>query len=270
MTAVARVLCLPLLLLVVLAACASEQDPPLRGTDPATGRGEPPELAGRTYVVTEALVAGTERPLVSEVRLAFEADEVVVTTGCNSIRGSWEYDGPAVRFDSLMQTEMGCEPELAEQEQWLAELLGAPMTAQPAGDELVLAFGGTELHVVDREQHSPDLTLTGQRWELDTIVAGDSASSVPVGAKAWLEFAEDGRVTGLLGCNRGSGTWTEEDGVLRMSLASTKMACQGPRGEVETAMLAVLNAPIEVRITERRLDLTAAKAGLGFTASRQD
>ena len=129
-----------------------------------------------------------------------------------------------------------------------------------------MLFRSAELVVVDREEHSPDLTLTGQRWLLDTVVSGETASSVPEGVQAWLELDDDGTARGHTGCNRGSGSWSETARGIRVELATTRMACPGPAGEVEQAVTAVLSGSVRAEVVERRLTLTADGAALGFTA----
>ncbi len=74
----------------------------------------------------------------------------------------------------------------------------------------------------------------------------------------------------LTGCNRGRGTWSEgEDGqsLTVGPLALTWMVCEGARGELEAAVLAVLGAgELQVEITAGTLRLTAGGTGLVLRA----
>lgn len=136
------------------------------------------------------------------------------------------------------------------------------------GDELTLTAGSTVLTLLDREVADPDRSLVGTSWRVDSLISGDAVSSVPAGAEATLTFAEDGTVSVSPGCNRGSGSYERGEGTVSVGpLAATRMACQGPRGELESAVLEVLGAgELTVRIEAASLTLQAGDVGLGLRA----
>jgi heat shock protein HslJ len=120
------------------------------------------------------------------------------------------------------------------------------------------------MRFVDRTIAEPDLNIAGPVWTVTSIITGDAASSVPAGAVATLTFAADGTLDVNDGCNRGSGRWAAEGaGISIRDVVLTKMACAGPAGVLETAVLAVVNeGSISASIKGNVLTLAAGGHGL--------
>ena len=91
-------------------------------------------------------------------------------------------------------TEMGCDPALHDQDEWLSQFLGSDPQIALDGDELTLTSGGVTITLLDREVADPDLPLVGTTWTVTSIISGDAVSTVPDGAEATFEFADDGTV----------------------------------------------------------------------------
>ena len=113
---------------------------------------------------------------------------------------------------------------LAVMKRWLAaSLLGAALTA----------CGGVG---------SPSATTTpgleGTSWTLIEIDGREPAGdSVPT-----LAFDEEGNISGSAGCNTYFGTPTIEGSSISMGpLSTTRMACPGAAGLLETAFLAAMD-----------------------------
>jgi heat shock protein HslJ len=122
------------------------------------------------------------------------------------------------------------------------------------------------------EPPAPDAPLTATTWTVDTLISGDTASSVPAGATGLARFtiAPDATATGSLGCNRFSARAALEGATVTFGeLVTTRMACTGPAGEVERALTALFaDGPLTARIQGSALTLTAADGkGLGAKAS---
>lgn len=256
---------LPLLVLVALTVSAC-------GT--ATGgsggsAGEQVELDGRTFLSTAVTENGAAKELVadSRVRLSFEEGRLSAHSGCNTMNGDYTIEDGALSVGPLMMTQMGCQDGLAEQDTWLSELLSDGPAVALDGDELVLTAGSTVLTLADRVVADPDRALVGE-WAVESLLSADAVSSVPSGAEATLTFEEGGNLLVAPGCNRGSGTFTEGEGTLTVgSVALTRMACEGPRGELEKAVLEVLNAgELTMSIEASQLTLTAGDLGLTLRA----
>ncbi|HYO43314.1 MAG TPA: META domain-containing protein, partial [Candidatus Limnocylindrales bacterium] len=83
---------------------------------------------------------------------------------------------------------------------------------------------------------------------------------------ATLLFA-DGKVAVETGCNKGNGSAAiAETAITFGPIATTKMACAGPAGEVEQLVLAVLAGDVAWTIDADALALRGAGGGLDLRA----
>jgi heat shock protein HslJ len=242
-----------LVLLLTLSACAPQ------GPSPAGGPW------GRTFLsrsVSRTLVPGTR------IELRFGDGKLDAQAGCNHIGGAARIDRQRLVLGEVATTEMGCDPARHEQDAWLTAFLQAGPALRLDGAELVLDGGGTTVTLVDREQAEPAEPLVGTAWTVDTLVDGQTASSVPTGVRASLSFTPDGKVTGSGGCNHLGGDYSlSGDAITFGEVRSTLMACADDRGTVEGKVLAVLRGTVRFRIEGDRLTLSAAGGtGLVLTA----
>jgi heat shock protein HslJ len=107
---------------------------------------------------------------------------------------------------------------------------------------------------------NPD--LVGTEW-----VLGDLPGQVLADVRPTISFSGDGTVSGNAGCNTFSGSYTVDGSNLTFGpLASTKMACEGAKGTLETAFLGAIQATTTYEITDAgELKLTSGGATLTFT-----
>ena len=83
-------------------------------------------------------------------------------------------------------------------------------------------------------------TIEGTTWKLTSYDVAGTSTPVPADVFVDARFAA-GQVAGSSGCNVYSGSATVSGSTLKVGpLVGTKMACQGPSGDVETAYLALL------------------------------
>lgn len=246
---------------------ASPTAPPTATPTPAPPAG----LDGRTFLSTAVTRDGEPVTLVADtrIRLSFTNGSISANAGCNMMGGTYTVDDDHLVVGPMFMTEMACDPARSAQDQWLADFLGSRPLVTLAGNDLVLATDDTTVTMLDREIAEPDLPLAGTTWTLESIVSGDSASSVPVGVTAALLFSADGTVAVQYGCNTGGGSYSTEGGAITFEqLAMTRMACRPPADGVEAAMLAVLNAEaISYVIDSSTLTLNAGDKGLQFTGA---
>lgn len=244
------------LVAVTLAACSA-----------GAGSG----VDGREFLSTSVTDGGAPMNLVAgtRIRLSFDNGQLGASAGCNSIGGDYRVEDGVLVFEGGEMTEMGCDPDRSAQDEWLVAFLGSRPTAALDGADLVLTSGSTIVALTDREVAEPDLPLAGTTWTVDTIISGDSASSVPEGAVATFTFSADGRVEVRTGCNTGSGTYEATDDQLRFTeVAVTEMACDGAAGALEAAVLPILGADsVQYAIDAARLTLQAGSNGLGLAGS---
>ena len=228
------------------------------------------QLASRAFLSVAVTNGGADRPLVAgtRIRLDFRGNELGASAGCNSIGGTWSVQGDRLVFDGAGMTEMGCDADRHAQDDWLVELLSSRPTMRLSGNELTLESGTVVVRLLDREVVEPDLALVGPTWTVESIITGDAVLSLPGGATASLVFKADGTLDIEAGCNRGGSTWSAVGGGLEIgAIGLTKMACEGPGGQLEAAVLAVLEAgTIGASIDASVLTLRAGANGLQLRA----
>jgi heat shock protein HslJ len=228
-------------------------------------------LNGREFLSTGITDGGARFDLVpgTRVRLTFTDDHVSASAGCNIFGATYRIEGGRLVIDGGAMTEMGCDEARNAQDQWLFSFLGSKPAATLAGTDFTLDNGRAIMRLVDRTIAEPDVNIVGRTWTVTSIIQGDTVASVPAGATATLVFGNDGSVNVNAGCNRGRGSWLAQGtGIAFQGIALTKMACEGPAGALETAVLAVLNAgAVQASIRANVLTLQAAARGLQLTAS---
>jgi heat shock protein HslJ len=243
--------------------------PPTASPAP-TDAAAPAGLDGRTFLSVSITDGGEDRPLVDGTRisLSFDGANIGANAGCNQMSGAYSLDGDVIVVDTMVTTEMACDPALMDQDQSLADFLTSRPTFTLSGNDLVLTSGETVMTMLDEEEATPDQALVGTVWTLDSVIDGDAVSSVPMGVVATLEFADDGTVAIRPGCNTGSSDYTIDGNTITFGpIALTRMACDGAAGQVENAVLAVLGSgPLSLTIDGDRLTLQGPGNGLGYTA----
>ncbi len=250
--------------LLALGACGSDDAPDSTG-DQATGS----LLEGRTFLSSSVdghtLVDGTQ------IRLSFERDSVNARAGCNQLSGVAAIEGGILVVGDMMQTEMGCEQALMEQDTWLGSLLQARPTLSLDDDTLSVTSVDVTVVLIDREVADPDLPLVGTTWVVDGLIDGDAISSVPQNTEASMSIT-DGTATVRTGCNTGAaGVEITDDTITFAPMAITAMACEPDAMRLEGAVTNVLRGDVSYTIEAGRLTVLAtgddgAAVGLTMTA----
>jgi heat shock protein HslJ len=241
------------------------------GCDLLPGGGSP-DLSGREFLSTSVVVGGLAQPLVdgTRIRIAFDEEGMLAAhAGCNHFGAMYRIDGGVLGITGGSMTEMGCDPALTEQDEWLFAFLGSQPRVGLIGDELVLEEDETVITLLDREVADPDLPLIGPVWTVSAIISGDAMSSVPEDVVATLVFTDDQLVMVNTGCNTGSGGAEVLADTIRFGdIALTRMACEGGAAEMEQAMLTVLSADVvRYEVDASVLELSIAGYGLQLTGS---
>ncbi len=228
-------------------------------------------LDGRDFVSVLVAENGKSKVLVpgTKIRLGFSDGMLSASAGCNSLGGAYTLDNGKLKVGSMSTTEMGCQTNLMDQDQWLSAFLGSNPDISVDGNNLVLTSETTEITFLDREQAEPDQPLTGITWGLTTLIDADVASSIPAGISASLLFKDDGTFEFNDGCNTGGGTYQTGDGTIHFSqVVQTKKACLGDQAPVEAAVMAVLHADsVKFLIDHTTLSLHAGENGLLYDAA---
>lgn len=224
------------------------------------GPGGRAALAGRTFVTTSVTEDGQPRSLVdgTEIRLTFHDDgRLTANAGCNTIGAPVEVEADRLVTGDLSVTEMGCDPALHDQDEWLLGLLGDDPGYTLDGDRLEISAAAAVVGLVDRAASEPAVPLQGTRWELYGLVDGDAVSSVPAGAGATLTFSAGHVELAVDGCNSGRGPTDVDGGTIVFGpLTSTRIGCAAPAAEVEAAMTAVLTGEVDHAVDATTLTLT--------------
>jgi heat shock protein HslJ len=230
------------------------------------------DLTGRTFLSESVTENGQARELVDGTRISldFTTDgQVSANAGCNHLFGDVTIDEDRLEVGLMGGTEMGCDPDLHAQDEWLMSFLQSSPSWTLDGDRLTLTAAGTEIVLLDREVADPDRPLENIRWLVDTIISGEAASSMWAGTEgsAWL-LIEGGRFTAGSGCREFDGGVEIGDGSLRFAdTVQTDPACPEELREVDEAMQAIFASEAEYSIEADRLLLTGPDdVGLGFHA----
>lgn len=248
---------------LLVTACAGNGGP---------GAIAPDAVEGRTFLSTAVLERGAERPLVpgTRIRLGFADGRILIHAGCNTMGGAYAIDGDVLLLpEGLSTTEMGCDPELHEQDGWVSALLGGSPRIALEGPELSLASGETEIRLLDREVADPDRPLVGTLWHLESLVQGEVVSSVPAGFDPTIEIRSDGTVFLDTGCNEGGGSVVGlSSGTLTFrDIVTTQRACgRADQDAAEAHILQVLGGEVAYAIDGPVLSLRAGDLVLDWRA----
>lgn len=253
-------------LLALVVGCAAADGgggSPVAEDQPLIGRTFLSETVTRDGVPVDP-VAGTR------IRLTFpEPDQLSVSAGCNTLLAEVRVEPDRLHISGVGGTEMGCDPQLHDQDEWLADFLEGSPTWQLDADTLTLRGGSTMIVLRDREVADPDRSLAGTRWLIDTIISGETASSLPAGAEgsAWLVIeAQTFRASS--GCRDIEGRVTvDQQRISFHDVVQTDQACPADLVEADGVVTAVLSAEVAYAIEAGRLRLDHPDGlGLGLAA----
>jgi len=244
------------------------------GENAGAGRGKPQELPdGRTFVSNEVRDGAKQRPLASgsRIRLSFDGGELSADAGCNHFGGTARLVDGRLVVEGLGGTEMGCPDALMRQDEWLTAFLTGKPRWSLDGDQLTLTANDAEIRLTDRRVADPDRPLRGTNWVLDTIIDGDTASSVPDGVRTPRLRLTRTRASGYDGCNSfGRGKVQVSGSHLRLSdfVHTLALCTRDDENAVAEAVLSVLDDDdLEYQVEADRLTLTTPEGKcLGFHA----
>lgn len=235
-----------------------DQGPPPGGSADGTAPGAD-SVWGHTFLLTAGYRGGDPMATLAgtEVSLRFGEDHrLVADAGCNTMSGQASLDGGELAVDGLETTDMGCDEPRMAQDKWVGEFLTSRPTWELADGKLTLRGGGTELVLTDRAVADPARPLTGTVWTVDTLVDGQTASSVPAGApQATVEFGQDTAKV-FAGCNSGSARYRlSGDTITFEPLMLTRKACPDDIMALESAVVAVLEGSVTYGVESDVLSL---------------
>ena len=168
-----------------------------------------------------------------------------VSAGCNTMFGSYELTETTLAWASdPASTMIACEPDLADQDRWLAELFTTGVTATSDGESLTLAGDGVTIQLASTAAATLD-GLLGRRWTAIATISDGTTSRLPVRTRRpTLSVRGDGLARLFTGCT--SGRTTVRINGSSLAFANTRVTrgtCEGPAGETERAVLTLLDGP---------------------------
>ncbi|MDQ1009816.1 heat shock protein HslJ [Streptomyces sp. V4I23] len=252
------------LALLALAACGTE-----RGGGAGSGDTVAPDvpLAGVRWSVESVSVDGTKTASPSDAYVEItDKGRAQGNYGCNHFGADITVEGDTVTVGPGEVTEMACDKKIQGFEDALRAAFSGKLKAKLTDGRLTLTTEKGDTIALTAERPSP---LIGTKWTVDSLVADETATSLPAGTegKAHLTIAEDGTVGGSLGCNRFTSTAkVSGDSITFGRLASTRKLCPGPVMDLERELVQVLKqGTVKYEVKHRALTLTASN-GKGLAA----
>ena len=218
-------------------------------------------LRGHTFIATEVsnhtIVPGTM------ISIAFEGDTLSVNAGCNSMGGGYKINRGVLTVTDLATTEIGCEPARAAQDKWLGEFLTAGPEIVTGDQSITLKSGATVVKLTDKKIVRPDVPLAGTRWNVETVINGETATSNST--PAWIQFSNDGRFKASNGCGQIEGTATPHGDTITFAGKWTILA-DCPATASVPHFDELVNGTAHYEINSDQLTLTGPGWGLGLRA----
>ena len=201
---------------------------------------------GITWILEQQAVDGptmlARLPQLVLASLVMEDGNAGGNSGCNSWFGDYTLEGDSLTFGPLGSTMMACPgPAMAVEQAFIANLgAGASWTS----DGATLTLRDADGSAIMLFEAAPEATVVGS-WVAQGINNGSGGvESNQYTSTVTAVFDEEGRLTGVDGCNDYSTTY-EVDGEsisIAPEFATTMMACEDPIGELSRQYYAALGA----------------------------
>ncbi|MGW0394867.1 META domain-containing protein [Streptomyces sp. NPDC003042] len=250
-----------LAVLLALVGCGRAAD---------SGSGSVPDAVG-VWAVQSLTSDGRTLHAPEAAYVDFTHDAAKGNYGCNGFTAEVTRHGAsALTVTPGATTTMACEN--TDFETAFAKLFQGRLTIDRGPDRLTLKTADGSTIAMTTKQPVPDAPLTVTVWTVDSLISGESVSSVPteVAGRARFTLAPDGSASGTLGCNRFSARATVDGPTVSFGpLTTTRIACEGAAGEVERTVTDLFGSgPLTWKIQGRNLTFTAPDGkGLGAVAA---
>ncbi|MEU1222641.1 META domain-containing protein [Streptomyces microflavus] len=259
------------LALLTLAACGTES-----GSGSGSGDGSDTvqsdvPVTGVAWSVDFLTVGGkkTEAPAGSRLEIDPKG-RAKAAFGCNHIGADARVEGDRITFGKPVSTQMACDETTEKAEKAALAAMDGEVTAKLSGEKLTLTTEGGDTIALSEEKPAG---LVGTRWAVNTLLSGETATSVPADLPKervpHLTFGEDGTVHGNSGCNSFHGKAAVKGSTIDFGPpAGTRKMCPEAEMEVERAVLAALDGPATYTIKGSTLTVTSKDGkGIGATAT---
>ncbi|MFI6003846.1 META domain-containing protein [Streptomyces sp. NPDC051366] len=222
-----------------------------------------------SWVVESLTTGGRTLHAPDNARLDLAEKEATGNYGCNGFKAAVAFAGTsAVTVTPGPTTLTSCANSEFEKE--FAKLFKGRLSIDRGPDRLTLKTADGSTIAMSTKPPVPDAPLKATEWTVESLISGDSVSPLPAEAAGKARFLLNAGLaaSGSLGCNRFSAQATGDGAQLTFGpLTTTRMACEGPVGEVERTLTELFAAsPLTWNIEGRTLTLTAPD-GKGLTAT---
>ena len=216
-----------------------------------------PEVVG-DWQLQAGTLGGDPFPTVDGHRITMNLSDGGTIGGvaaCNSYGGTYVADDEDLIIGrELASTAMGCEPRVMDSETAFLSVLRESLTYTVTGDELTITHSRGDL-VFARVQPVPAAALLDTPWQLETVIIGDTATSVQ--GEATLLLGVDGSVRGSTGCRTFTGEHIIDADTVLFTTFSMAGNCPAALADQDGVIVNVLGDGFTVSIDGDRLTLTS-------------
>jgi len=199
-------------------------------------------------------------------QLDFQDGRYSANAGCNSISGEYNIsENGKITLENGVSTMMLCDEETMKNEQNLQSFLTKVNSFEYSDDTLVLQSQTDSIEFSAAQMAS----LTDTKWKLNGMLVNDGVVNDVAFENAFVEFTQDGKISGNAMCNSFLGEFTQSENSLEIwALASTKKMCPAEVNSYETQILADLQNVSKYEISRNSLTLSNSddSVRLNFTA----
>lgn len=248
--------------------------PPATGADATFGGLTTMNWTLATYGPDEAPIAVLPE---APINLVFTPEGISGSAGCNSYFGQFQYDVDKLSFSGIGSTEKACSNEITAQETAYLQALQTATGYSIDNGVLRITYrdgaltfnGGASVQATVTPVVGGNANLgglAGVNWVLSSFGPAAAPVAVQPGTTVTAVFAPDG-VAGNAGCNQYSGPFTYDNTNITFSpLVTTKVACDQPIMDQETAYLTALQSATSYAINNGQLQITYPEGVLTFNA----
>jgi len=204
------------------------------------------------------LVSGVAMVDGGPITLSFDGEQIGGRAACNTYGGTATITGNSMEIPGegeFFMTEMGCQADIQASEQaFVSALFEVSQWSVSAGQ---LELSGQDVSLVfEPVANIPTAAIVGTDWVLESLISGDSVSSVS--GDPTLFLGEDGTVAGSTGCRELSGTWVVGGGELFFPSLSANGDCGPELAAQDGSIIAILEGGFTAQVTGDRLEVTDA------------
>jgi heat shock protein HslJ len=258
----------PLLLALVLASCAYVGSGNGSGQASPSGNPSDPGTPAGSWILTRGTGPSGDIPILDDhpITLVIDADKAGGHAACNIYGGTVTIDGDAIHLAAMSMTEMACLDDRAMNAEaaYMSALAAVTRWSRDA-DQLVLAGDGVQLTFAVQPP-VPDAKLIGTSFVLDTLMQGDTASTVQ--GEATLTLGADGTFRGSTGCRQLTGSYQVSGDSIDFGNVTQTGACTDELQAQDALVVDVLAGRVTATIDGPVLTLLAqGQQGLGYHAA---